>query len=84
MDCEVPPVEDFEHLTIEGAQKFFETVAKVEGFPDEKTFRENAAEPEKGMTIDEFVKWINADQEGYLDQCYIGFFTGRRIRIASN
>merc|ERR1711874_422989 len=61
---------------------FFKIVAKVEDYPPKDEFEGAASEPDKGLTIEEFLNYLQADEPDYLDQCFIGVFTGRRLQFA--
>lgn len=79
----MPKSEDLEHLSLRGLRMFFYQVAEVDGFPEESVFKENAADPEKGMTIAEFVKYIKDDDPNYLESTFPNVYTGRRVRIGN-
>lgn len=77
-----PPVgEELEHISLDGLRIYFSQVAKVQGFPSEDDFKKNCADPSKGMTMDEFITWLAADDPAYLSRTFSDVYTGRRIRF---
>jgi len=77
----LPPRESFDHLTLGGLRQFFKIVAKVDDYPPKEEFDAAASDPEKGLTIDEFLNYLQEDDPEYLDQSFIGVFTGRRVQF---
>lgn len=77
----VPTPEELEYVSLSGLRKFFEQVASVQGFPSEEEFSGACADPSKGMTLDEFLAWLAADDPAYLSKTFKDIYTGRRIRF---
>jgi len=79
----MPPDEEcFKHINHKMLQLWFQQATQVEGFPSEAEFRENAADPDKGMTMEEFLAYTTSDDSEYIDKTFKGIFTGRRIQFA--
>lgn len=76
-----PTTDELEYLQLPGMQLYFKFVAEVDGFPDEGTFRESCADPDKGMTKAEFLDFIKSDDPEYIEKTFMNIFTGRRIKI---
>jgi len=76
----MPTKEDVEYLDLPGMQLWFLQVASVEGYPSEEEYKAGCTDPSKGMSIDDFVKFVSEDPT-YLDVTFPSFYTGRRIRI---
>ncbi|CAE7495179.1 unnamed protein product [Symbiodinium microadriaticum] len=77
----MPKEEDCQHMSLPMLQQFFKQVATVEGFPSEGEFAENCADASKGMTREEFLKYLRAESPDYLEKGFKGIFTGRRIQF---
>jgi len=75
-----PTKEDVQYLDLPGMQLWFCQVASVDNYPPEEEYKAGCTDPSKGMSIDDFVKFVNEDPT-YLDVTFPSFFTGRRIRI---
>jgi len=81
-ESDLPPAEEcFKYITHSMLQLWFLQATQVEGFPSEEEFRENAAEPDKGMTMDEFLKYTTSEDPEYVHKTFKGVFTGRRIQF---
>jgi len=76
----MPTKEDVEYLDLPGMQLWFCQVASVDGYPSEEEYKAGCTDPSKGMSIDDFVKFVSEDPT-YLDVTFPSFYTGRRIRI---
>jgi len=84
-DGPLPAEEEcFSHLTHGMLQLWFEQATQVAGFPSEAEFRESAADPDKGMTMEEFLKYTTGEDPEYLDKTFKGIFTGRRIQLTED
>jgi len=77
----MPSAEEMETIKLPSLQLFFEYVAEVKGFPSEEEYKQNTADPEKGMTKAEFLKYTKGEDPEYLESSFPNVFTGRRIRI---
>jgi len=77
----MPSAEELEYLSLGGMRMFFKQVAEVDNFPEEADFNEGAADPEKGMTKAEFLKYILDEDPEYLEGSFPNVFTGRRVRV---
>jgi len=75
-----PTAEEVERIGLEGLRMFFKQTSEVE-YPEEDEFNKVAADPAKGMTKEEFIKWIKGDNPEYLDVSLPTVFTGRRVRF---
>ncbi|CAJ1338650.1 unnamed protein product [Effrenium voratum] len=80
-ETSMPSEEDCQHLTLPMLQLFFSQVAEVEDFPSKDEFAENCADPAKGMTREEFLKYLRAESPDYLEKSFPGIYTGRRLRF---
>lgn len=76
----MPTKEDVEYLDLPGMQLWFCQVASVDGYPSEEEYKAGCTDPSKGMSLDDFVKFVSEDPT-YLDVTFPSFYTGRRIRI---
>lgn len=79
-----PELSEMEYLGLSGLRLFFNLVAEVEGFPEEADFNQACADPSKGMTKAEFLKYIKGEDETYLDMTFPSIYTGRRVNFAAN
>jgi len=78
----MPDATSLEHLSLQGLRMFFGDVAQVEGFPDEAEWKGAVADPDKGMTKAEFVKYIKDEDDNYLESAFPNVYTGRRVRFS--
>lgn len=77
----VPAPSDMERLSLKGMRLFFLQVAQAENFPEESDYNEACADPNLGMTREEFINYIKSEDPTYLDVTFDTIFTGRRIRL---
>jgi len=80
-DGPYPSADDLEYLSLKGTQLWFKYVAEVDGFPSEEDYRASCADPDKGMTKEEFLQFIKEDDPEYIDNTFLNVFTGRRINL---
>lgn len=79
---ETPPQdEDMQHIPLRMLQIFFEQATEVEGFPSEEEFKQNCADPEKGMSRAEFYSFLNDEDPEYLGNTFPSIYNGRRLQI---
>jgi|Transcript_34164 hypothetical protein len=76
-----PTADELEHISLKGMQMWFKQVAEVEGFPDEETFASSCADASKGMSKEEFLDFIRADDPDYIKNTFANVFTGRRMNL---
>jgi len=80
-DNPMPSEEDCQYLTLPMLQLWFSQTAGVENFPTADEFAENCADSSKGMTKEEFLAYLRAESQDYLEKSFPAIFTGRRIRF---
>lgn len=76
-----PLAEDLQYLSLVGLRTFFKQVAKVEDYPPESEFNDSCADPSKGMTLDEFLKYTLSEDPAYIEQSFPAVYTGRRVQF---
>merc|ERR1712048_1317287 len=83
-DEDVPSDEELQYLPLAGLRLFFRLVAKVDDFPSESDFNAACADPSKGMTLDEFLKFTVGEDPSYLENGWKEVYTGRRIQFGDD
>jgi len=83
-DGPMPTKEDVAHIELAGLQLWFRQVASVDGYPTEEEYNEAVTDKSKGMSLDDFLKFIVGEDPEYLDKTWDTVFTGRRLRIFSS
>ncbi|CAE7380246.1 unnamed protein product [Symbiodinium pilosum] len=78
----LPTDEECQHISLPMLQLFFKQVAGVEDFPSEGEYAENCADATKGMTREEFLKYLREESPDYLEKSFPGVFTGRRFQFS--
>eukprot|EP00403_Amphidinium_massartii_P039746 CAMPEP_0178451958 /NCGR_PEP_ID=MMETSP0689_2-20121128/43973_1 /TAXON_ID=160604 /ORGANISM="Amphidinium massartii, Strain CS-259" /LENGTH=331 /DNA_ID=CAMNT_0020077601 /DNA_START=110 /DNA_END=1105 /DNA_ORIENTATION=- len=76
-----PSEEELSRMTLDNLRFFFEKVAQTENFPDEDTYRKACADPDAGMTPEEFIAWLAQDDPSWMASAYSEVKTPRKIRI---
>jgi len=80
----VPSDEDCSRLPLFALRAFFAQVSVDNDvvYPSVEEFDKVCAEPAKGMSREEFVKWVLADDPNYMESAFPKVDTGRRIQIS--
>lgn len=77
----MPAPHELQRLKLDELRKFFERVTKVTDFPTDEEYKEACADPEQGMTKDEFIDWLESQEPGYVAKMYETVRTSRRMQI---
>lgn len=78
----LPSSADLERINLQDLRLFFKDAAQVDDFPSEEEYGSNCANPEKGMTLDEFLKYVLSDRDDYLASIFPTLYWGRRLKIS--
>merc|ERR1711862_334822 len=80
----MPTRDEMKYMGVEELRIFFELVAQVKDYPEDDEFRGACAEPEKGMTKEEFLTYLHSDDPEYLSKSFVGVYTGRRLNLVAD
>mmetsp|Transcript_51829 Transcript_51829/g.168453 ORF Transcript_51829/g.168453 Transcript_51829/m.168453 type:complete len:322 (+) Transcript_51829:50-1015(+) len=80
-DGDLPKEEEMQYLSFQGLQLWFAQAVGVPDYPPQEEFDKSCADPSKGMSKEEFMKYTLDDNPTYIEQTFKRIYTNRRVQL---